>query len=135
GEFGTELPRWIEGLKRWQAAVGLPETGKWDDATRRVATELQKEKGWPNNPNWPEVNGGFGGIYEGEWNAVIQEDWKPGAKELPEKTPKPDPAPRDPELVTPPKEETIVTTPPIPAFTKERGKIKDISGPGISDRY
>ena len=81
GEFGTELPAWKDGLKRWQAAVGIPETGIWDEATMNVATELQKEKGWPHNPNWEKVNGGFGGVYEGEWNAVIQDGWAPGPKE------------------------------------------------------
>lgn len=137
GQFGTEAQSWKDGLKRWQAAVGIPETGIWDEATRKVATELQKEKGWPNNTNWAEINGGFGGVYEGEWNAVIQEGWKPGPKAEPEPTPKPDPAPRDPELVTPPvkPEEPVVVAPPKPVITKQVGKIKDISGPGITDKY
>ena len=129
GEFGTELPAWIEGLKRWQAAVGIPETGIWDEATRRVATELQKEKGWPNNTNWAEINGGFGGVYEGEWNAVILEDWKPGSKVTPAPTPKPD-IPDD-EYEDEPDEED--ESPSV--ITKQVGKIKDISGPGVTDKY
>ena len=138
GLFGTEATRWLDGLKRWQKAVGIPESGIWDEATRRVATELQKEKGWPNNPNWADINGGFGGVYEGEWNAVIQEGWRPGPKEKPEPTPKPDPAPRDPDLVTPPDEpkDPVVTPPaPKPVITKKVGKIRDLSGPGITDVY
>src|SRR5699024_5733096 len=125
---------------RWQAAVGIPETGIWDEATRDVATELQKEKGWPNNTNWPDINGGFGGVYEGEWNAVIQKGWRPGPKVEPEPTPKPNPAPRDPVLVTPPEEnkEPEVVTPPEtgPApVVKAAGKIKDISGPDHTRKY
>lgn len=61
-----------EGLKRWQTAVGIPATGVWErgSETERVARQLQMERGWQPAP-------GNGYVYEGEWNAVIREGWRP----------------------------------------------------------
>lgn len=61
-----------DGLKRWQSAVGIQATGVWErgSETERVARELQMAKGWQNAP-------GNGYVYQGEWDAVIREGWRP----------------------------------------------------------
>jgi hypothetical protein len=85
----NEDQSWLDGLGRWQASLGIPVTKKWDAATMNAATVLQKQKGWPPNPDI-KVNGGFGGVYEGEWNVVIRDGWRlPGAGPAPAPTPKP----------------------------------------------
>ncbi|WP_326600484.1 peptidoglycan-binding domain-containing protein [Rhodococcus sp. PD04] len=38
---------WIAGLKLWQKAAGVPETGRYDAATERRAKQLQAEAGDP----------------------------------------------------------------------------------------
>lgn len=61
-----------DGLGRWQAALGLPVTKKWNDGlTPKAATVLQLAKRWSPNPLF-----GHGGVYLGEWNAVIKEGWR-----------------------------------------------------------
>jgi hypothetical protein len=81
GDFETDLQSWKDGLGRWQAALGLPVTKHWDDATKNAATVLQKAKGWPSNPDF-----GYGGVFLGEWDAVIREGWRlPGAPPAPKK--------------------------------------------------
>ena len=80
---------WIDGLKRWQKTVGLPETGVWDAQTAIIAKQLQAEKKWPNSRGY---------VYRGEWDAVIREGWRPKKVEQP--TPPPIVAP--PEMVKPP---------------------------------
>ncbi|QZE10554.1 endolysin [Mycobacterium phage ScoobyDoobyDoo] len=72
GEYISDSQAAKDGLGRWQAALGLPVTKKWNDGlTPRAAYVLQREKGWPPNPIF-----GYGGVYEGEWNAVIREGWR-----------------------------------------------------------
>lgn len=40
-----EPPEWIEGLRRWQRAVGVPADGVYGEATRRAAIDLQLPAG------------------------------------------------------------------------------------------
>lgn len=75
GQAG-EPQSWIDGLKRWQTAVGVPPTGTWDAATKAVAQQLQMDKKWQKAP-------GDGFVYLGEWNAVIREGWQPKIVEEP----------------------------------------------------
>lgn len=75
GDFSGDLQAWKDGLGRWQAALGLPVTKHWDAATMSAATTLQKAKGWKPNPDIT-VNGGYGGVYAGEWDAVIKQGWR-----------------------------------------------------------
>jgi hypothetical protein len=72
GEHESDSQWAKDGLGRWQEALGLPVTKKWNDGqTPKAATTLQLAKGWPPNPLF-----GYGGVYEGEWNAVIKEGWR-----------------------------------------------------------
>lgn len=72
GEWAGERPEWRAGLKRWQKALGLKQTGKWNDGvTPKAATTLQLAKRWPPHPDF-----GYGGVYRGEWDAVINEGWR-----------------------------------------------------------
>lgn len=72
GEYRSDSQAAKDGLGRWQAALGLPVTKKWNDGvTPRAATFLQKAKGWPPNPLF-----GHGGVYQGEWDAVIKQGWR-----------------------------------------------------------
>lgn len=81
--LANEPKSYIDGLKRWQKTVGIPETGKWDAQTAIVAKKLQAEKKWPNSKGY---------VYKGEWDAVIREGWKPTKVEQP----------TTPPVVTPP---------------------------------
>jgi hypothetical protein len=40
---------WIEGLKLWQRAAGVPDSGKYDAATEKRAKELQRAAGHPDS--------------------------------------------------------------------------------------
>ena len=72
GEWAGEPTEWVDGLKRWQKTLGLRQTGKWNDGvTPQAATTLQLAKRWPPNPTF-----GYGGVYQGEWDAVIKEGWR-----------------------------------------------------------
>jgi hypothetical protein len=72
GEWAGERPEWRAGLKRWQKALGLKQTGKWNDGvTAKAATTLQLAKRWPPHPDF-----GYGGVYLGEWDAVIKNGWR-----------------------------------------------------------
>lgn len=72
GEYVTDSQAAKDGLGRWQAALGLPVTKRWNDGkTPQAATTLQHAMGWPPNPAF-----GFGGVYEGEWNVVIRNGWR-----------------------------------------------------------
>lgn len=71
GEFSGDLQSWKDGLGRWQAALGLFVTKKWDEPTKAAATVLQKERGWPPNPEF-----GYGGVYLAEWDEVIRKGWR-----------------------------------------------------------
>jgi len=72
GEFESDSQFAKDGLGRWQAKLGLPVTKKWNDGrTPQAATTLQLAKGWPPNPAF-----GYGGVYLGEWNAVMKEGWR-----------------------------------------------------------
>ncbi|WNM68791.1 lysin A [Gordonia phage Soos] len=70
-----EPQSWIDGLKRWQTAVGIKASGVWDGETKRVAQQLQMDKKWQKSP-------GDGFVYLGEWNAVIREGWTPKPVEV-----------------------------------------------------
>jgi len=72
--LANEPQTYIDGLKRWQKAVGIPETGKWDAQTAIIAKQLQAEKKWPNSQGY---------VYRGEWDAVIREGWRPKKVEQP----------------------------------------------------
>ncbi|WNM67080.1 lysin A [Gordonia Phage Schomber] len=83
-----EQRSWIDGLKRWQKAVGIPQTGVWDKATENIARVLQAEKKWPNSRGY---------VYKGEWDAVIREGWQPPPPpKLPDLPTTPAPAPSNP---------------------------------------
>ena len=71
GDFDGDLQSWKDGLGRWQAALSLPVTKHWDDATKAAATVLQKAKGWQPNPDF-----GYGGVYVAEWDVVIKQGWR-----------------------------------------------------------
>lgn len=72
GEYVSDSQVAKDGLGRWQEALGLPVTKRWNDGkTPQAATTLQKAKGWPPNPAF-----GYGGVYQGEWDAVIREGWR-----------------------------------------------------------
>jgi hypothetical protein len=72
GEYETDSEYAKDGLGRWQAALGLPVTRKWNDGkTPKAATTLQLERGWP-----PNLLFGHGGIYWAEWNVVMREGWR-----------------------------------------------------------
>lgn len=58
---------YIAGLKRFQKAAGIPESGVFDAATNQVGAALQNANGWPVT----------GMIFEGEWNVVIRHGQKP----------------------------------------------------------
>ena len=72
GEYPDEPQAWRNGLGRWQKALGLPVTKKWDDGqTPQAATTLQHAKNWPPTPGI-----GYGTVHQGEWDAVIKEKWR-----------------------------------------------------------
>jgi len=72
GEADSDSQLAKDGLGRWQAALDLPVSKKWDDGhTPQAATTMQMQKGWQPNPLF-----GYGGVYEGEWNAVIKDGWR-----------------------------------------------------------
>jgi hypothetical protein len=72
GEYKADSQYAKDGLGRWQQALGLPATKKWNDGiTPKAANTLQLAKGWPPNPAF-----GYGGVYLGEWNAVMREGWR-----------------------------------------------------------
>jgi hypothetical protein len=72
GEYETDSQAAKDGLGRWQQALGLPVTKKWNDgATPQAATTLQLQRHWPTNPAF-----GYGGVYLGEWDAVIRDGWR-----------------------------------------------------------
>ncbi|MFD6390898.1 DUF4185 domain-containing protein [Nocardia sp. NPDC060259] len=64
--FGNEPQASKDGLRRWQAALGIAPTSVYDDATRDAATAMQKAKGWPVT----------GHVYAGEWYGVIKDGWR-----------------------------------------------------------
>ena len=72
GEYPGERPEWREALGRWQWALGLPVTRRWNDGkTPKAAEVLQHEKHW--NPT-PSI--GHGCITSAEWDAVMKEGWR-----------------------------------------------------------
>lgn len=76
GEHGGEEPSWREALGRWQEALRLPITKKWDDGvTPKAAEILQQQKHWPPTPV-PGYGTIYGCIHKGEWDAVFAEGWR-----------------------------------------------------------
>jgi peptidoglycan hydrolase-like protein with peptidoglycan-binding domain len=72
GEYPGEPAAWRDGLGRWQAALGLPVTKKWNDGrTPNAATTLQRSLGLPPTPGI-----GYGCIGQAEWNAVFKDGWR-----------------------------------------------------------
>ena len=63
---GTDLQSSIDGLRRWQLAVGIPGTGVYDDATKNAAVAMQRAFGWQISGN----------VYQGEWSGVIRPGWR-----------------------------------------------------------
>lgn len=70
GEWSGDSEQAKDGLGRFQAALGLPVTRKFDDATKRAGQAIQVGKGWQL-----DTLNGF--IYEGEWNVVMKEGYRP----------------------------------------------------------
>jgi hypothetical protein len=71
-EFEGDMQSWKDGLGRWQSTLGLTVTKKWNDGvTPKAATTMQLEKNWSPNPLF-----GHGGVYLGEWDAVIGDGWR-----------------------------------------------------------
>ncbi|WP_431972592.1 DUF4185 domain-containing protein [Nocardia sp. bgisy134] len=64
--FGNEPQSSKDGLKRWQAALDIPQTSVYDGATRDAAKTMQQAKGWPIT----------GHVYAGEWYGVIKDGWR-----------------------------------------------------------
>lgn len=64
--FGTEPQYSKDALARWQTALGIPQSGVYDDATRDAAIRMQRAFGWPVT----------GHVYEGEWNEVVRNGWR-----------------------------------------------------------
>lgn len=86
GEYETDSQYAKDGLGRWQQALGLRVTKKWNDGvTPKAATTLQLQKGWPPNPQF-----GYGGVYLGEWNAVMRDGWRLPKKWDPKKVQAPE---------------------------------------------
>lgn len=73
GQWDGEPPSYREGLKRWQTAVGVPPTGIWDAATCAAAQQTQRDHGW-------QLDTLNGYVYEGEWNVVIREGYRPSVR-------------------------------------------------------
>ena len=72
GDHPSDSQAAKDGLGRWQHALGLPVTKRWNDGvTPKAAYTLQKAKNWQPNPLF-----GYGGVYLGEWDAVIREGWR-----------------------------------------------------------
>lgn len=116
---GTESQASKDGLKRWQGALGLVQSGVYDNATRDAATRMQKLKGWPVT--------GF--VWKGEWDAVIREGWRFPAD--------PTQIPAGPSTQLPP---VAPVTPPVRTINpglavSATKKIADVTGPGHSDRW
>jgi D-alanyl-D-alanine carboxypeptidase-like protein len=83
GEYESDSQAAKDGLGRWQAALGLPVSKKWNDGyTPNAAATLQLQKGWEPNPLF-----GYGGVYEGEWHEVIRDGWRLPAGWKPEPLP------------------------------------------------
>lgn len=114
--YGNETQASRDGLKRWQATVGIPATGVYDAATRDAAMKLQQEKGWPPDPTL-----GHGLIWLGEWNAVIKEGWRLPTVDKP----------KDEPAIIP---DRIAPIDPGPKADRTR-KIKDLTGPGHTTKF
>ena len=72
GEYESDSQLAKDGLGRWQQTLGLEVTKRWNDGhTPQAATTLQFDKDWQPNPLF-----GYGGVYLGEWDAVIREGWR-----------------------------------------------------------
>lgn len=63
GMYG-EPAGWMAGLLKWQVAVGIPATGKYDAATRQAAINLQKKMGY--NPDGLIGHGTFVAAFKKE---------------------------------------------------------------------
>ena len=72
GEYESDSQIAKDGLGRWQEKLGLKVTKIWNDGvTPKAAGTMQTQKGWQPNPLF-----GYGGVYEGEWDAVFKEGWR-----------------------------------------------------------
>ncbi|WP_288049699.1 DUF4185 domain-containing protein [Nocardia sp.] len=65
-QFGNEPRSSLDGLKRWQGTLGIPQTGVYDAATRDAAKAMQRAMGWPVT----------GHVYAGEWFGVVKDGWR-----------------------------------------------------------
>jgi hypothetical protein len=73
---GSEPQSSHDGLTRWQTALGIPVSGKFDDATKAAAIVCQQAHGWHVTGN----------VYQGEWDAVVNQGWRlPAGVALPTK--------------------------------------------------
>mgnify|MGYP000855249176 CR=1 FL=1 len=69
---GTEPQYSLDGLARWQKAIGIDDSGVHDDATKEAAAHLQYVMGW-----MPSLPGGLRGVVrEQEWDKVIRDGWR-----------------------------------------------------------
>lgn len=71
GLFASDREAWRDGLRRWQKALGIEETGIWErgSATQIAAKQIQIEKGWD-----PSLDGIIG---TREWDVVINQGYRP----------------------------------------------------------
>ncbi|MFD8100283.1 peptidoglycan DD-metalloendopeptidase family protein, partial [Nocardia fluminea] len=74
GRHGSERPEWIAGLKRWQQARGLPQTGVYDQATADAARTVQFANGLtPDGLIGPSTwRAGFTSVSPGERPSRLQ---------------------------------------------------------------
>jgi len=63
---GSEPQSSHDGLARWQTALGIPATGKFNPTTKAAAIVCQQSHGWHVTGN----------VYPGEWDAVINHGWR-----------------------------------------------------------
>lgn len=71
--WGNPTAKQVDGLKRWQKAIGIPESGIYDEATKQAALKLQQIMGWPTKLGNGEDNGR---VWLGEWNVVIKDGYR-----------------------------------------------------------
>jgi len=76
---GTEEQSSIDGLRRWQEAVGIAASGVYDDATKEAAAHMQYLLGW--TPTLGSAQRGVIRVYE--WDEVIRNGWRVPAPEQP----------------------------------------------------
>ena len=71
-QAGTEPQSSIDGLTRWQQAIGVEASGVYDNATREAAAHMQYLLGWT-----PSLGSAVRGVVRvQEWDEVIRNGWR-----------------------------------------------------------